>query len=192
MSLNDGFYSGKYNWLSGLVTYAASPKDTLSVVAMGNVGETHKTGSATPLLQNNGQISNFIWTHSAGPWVITPYLQLTRVPRNRNLGISRSASTLGAAVLARYLIAPGLSLAGRAEYITSSGSPGRGTPNLLYGAGSDAWSLTVTPTFQRQRFFVRGEIGFVRVLDRASGSGFGASADKPTQTRASIESGIIF
>ena len=134
------------------MAYTASPKDTLSLVAMGNVGETRKTGFATPLLQNNGQIYNLIWTHTAGAWVITPYLQLTHVPRNRDFGIGRSTSTFGAALLARYSIAQGFSVAGRAEYITSSGSPGRSTPNLLYGAGSDTSSLTLTPTFQRKLF----------------------------------------
>ena len=191
-SLNDGFYSNKFNWLSGLASYAASPTDTISVVAMGNVGTTRKTSFATPLLQNNSQIYNLVWTHSSGRMVITPYLQLTHVQRSRRLGIDHSASTFGAALLARYALSLGLSIAGRGEYITSSGSPSRGTPNLLYGTGSDAWSLTITPTYQRRRLFVRSEVSFVRAQNVVAGSGLGSAFNNHSQTRATMESGILF
>lgn len=192
LSLNDGFYSNKYNWLSGLFAYTASAKDTISVVAMGNVGQTRKASFATPFLQNNGEIYNLIWTRSSGPWVVTPYLQYTRVPRNRDLAIDKSASTFGAALLARYAISSEFDVAGRAEYITSSGRPDRGDSNLLYGPGSSAWSLTITPTYQIQRFFVRGEVGYIRALRVASGSGLGSDFDDRKQTRFLIESGLLF
>jgi len=192
LSVNDGFYSKKYNWMSGLIAYTASAKDRISVVAMGNVGRTSKASFATPLLQNNGGIYNLIWTHSSGPWIVTPYLQYTRVPRNPDLGIDRSASTFGASLLARYALSPQFSLAGRAEYIASSGRPGRSTPNLLYGPGSDAWSITVTPAYQEKRFFVRGEFAFVRAISVAYGSGLGPAFNDHAQSRLAIESGFIF
>jgi hypothetical protein len=187
LSLNDGFYSRKYNWLSGLVSFAASPKDTISAVAMGNVGHTSKTSFATPLAQNNGQIYNLIWTHNAGPWTLTPYLQVTHVPANRGLGIAKSASTYGGAVLTKYAVAPGFNLAGRAEYIKSSG----GT-NLIYGPGSSAWSLTITPTYQRKLFFVRAEAALVRAHGVVSGFGLGPDFDRRSQARFALESGLLF
>jgi len=191
LSLNDGFYSKKYNWLSGLVSYAASPKDTVSVVAMGNVGHTRKASFATPLAQNNGQIYNLIWTHNAGSWTITPYVQYTHVPRDRSLGIANSASTYGAALLAKYAVAPGFNVAGRAEFIKSTGDDPQDI-NLLYGPGSNAWSLTFTPTYQRKIFFVRGEAAFVRARGVVPGFGLGPDFDNRTQTRFAIESGLLF
>jgi hypothetical protein len=187
LSLNDGFYSKKYNWLSGLVSYAATSSDTVSLVVMGNLGHTDKTSFATPLAQNNGQIYNLIWTHSAGPWTITPYAQITRVPAERNLGIASSASTYGGAVLTKYTVAPGFNLAGRAEYIKSSGAT-----NLLYGPGSSAWSLTITPTYQKKFFFVRAEAALVRAHGVVSGFGLGPDFDRASQSRFALESGLLF
>jgi hypothetical protein len=45
LSLNDGYYSNRYNWLSGLIALALSPRDTVTIVAMGNVGRTARTAS---------------------------------------------------------------------------------------------------------------------------------------------------
>ena len=53
-------------------------------------------------------------------------------------------------------------MAGRFEYISSTGSVASNSVNLLYGPGSAAWSLTATPTYQYQKFFARGDISFVQ------------------------------
>ena len=192
LSLNDGYYSGKYNWLSGLVSYAVSPHDAISVVASGNVGRTLKSSFATPLLQNNGELYNLIWTHTAGPWTITPYLQYSRVPADPALGIAHSASTYGAAVLAKYSFTNEFSLAARAEYIKSTGTVANGAPSLLYGPGSSAWSLTATPTWQKGIFFIRGEGSYVSAQDVVPGFGLGKNFDKHSQTRGLIEAGVFF
>lgn len=192
VSWNDGFYSNKYNWASGLVSYAVSPHDTVAAVAMGNLDHTTKSTFATPLLQNNSQIYNLIWVHNSGPWTITPYLQYTRVPARAELAIAKGASTLGGALFAKYAFTPEFSLAGRAEYISSSGSAANGAPSLLYGPGSKAWSLTLTPTYQNKVFFVRGELSYVKISDTAPGFALGPTFDDTSQTRVMIETGILF
>lgn len=192
VSWNDGFYSNRYNWASGLVSYAVSPHDTVAAVAMGNLGHTKKSTFATPLLQNNSQIYNLIWVHNSGPWTITPYLQYTRVPASTELAITKGASTLGGALFAKYAFTPEFSLAGRAEYISSSGSATNGAPSLLYGPGSKAWSLTLTPTYQNKIFFVRGELAYVKASDTTPGFALGPTFDDTSQTRAMIEAGILF
>lgn len=192
VSWNDGFYSNKYNWASGLVSYAVTPHDTLTGVAMGNLGHTNKSTFATPLLQNNSQIYNLIWTHNDGPWTITPYLQYTRVPKSTSLGISKGASTMSGALFAKYAFSPEFSLAGRAEYIKSSGSIANGAPSLLYGAGSKAWSLTVTPTYQKGIFFLRGELAYMKAVDATPGFALGPNFNDTNQTRAVVETGFLF
>lgn len=192
LSLNDGYYSGKYNWLSGLVSYALTPTDTITVVVAGNVGQTARTSFATPLLQNNSQVYNLIYTHNSGPVTITPYLQYTHVPRNVELGIARSASTYGGAVLAKYSVTPEFSLVGRAEYIDSEGAPGTDRPNLLYGPGSSAWSLTFTPTYQQGAFFARADLAYVEANGVADGFGFGENLNMRSQVRGALELGFIF
>jgi hypothetical protein len=192
LSVNDGFYSHRYSWVTGLLSYAFDKNNTLSFVGGGNTRETARTGTATPLLQNNGQIYNVIYTHLAGAWTLTPYLQYTRVPSSAKLGIPRSASTLGGALLASYAFDSHFSLAGRAEYIRSSGSAADGTPNLLYGPGSKAWSLTLTPTWQYGLLFVRGELSYVKANGTTPGYALGRNLDSAAQSRAMLEAGILF
>src|SRR4051794_40020577 len=64
LSWNDGFYSNRYNWLSGSLAYTNGPH-ALSFVAGGNYGQTAFQKLATPV-QNNGSIYNVIYTYTKG------------------------------------------------------------------------------------------------------------------------------
>jgi hypothetical protein len=188
VSLNDGYYSSHYSTLSGLVSYVISPKDTVAFAGSGNTSETSKSRFVTPIAQNNGTIWNLLWTHTEGPWVINPYLQYSTTPKITKFGLPSSASTFGGAVLAKYTFNPLFNLAGRAEYITSSGSD----VSLLYGPKSDAWSLTLTPTFQYKVWFIRGEVSYTKIESGTVGFMFGKHGDKDDQTRAMLEAGVLF
>ena len=80
LSWNDGFYSNRYTWLTGSLTYANGPH-SLSFVAGGNYGKTAFQTLATPV-QNNSSIYNVIYTYTKGSWIIQPYWQYTDVPTN--------------------------------------------------------------------------------------------------------------
>ncbi|HXZ68636.1 MAG TPA: outer membrane beta-barrel protein [Alphaproteobacteria bacterium] len=193
LSWNDGFYSNHYNWVSGLASYAFNGgSDTLAFVGGGNLGRSGTSSSATPFVQNNGEIFNLIWTHTQGPWVISPYLQYTHVPADSLLGIARGASTIGGALLVSYKLNEDWKLAGRAEYISSSGNGALGAPNLLYGAGSDAWSITLTPTYQHKQFFVRAEFTYVAASGETPGLALGPTGTDTNQSRVLLETGILF
>lgn len=192
LSLNDGYYSGKYNWLSGMLGYAISSNDTITVGAAANVGQTRKSSFATPTVLNNGELYFLSWTRNKGPVTLQSYVQLGHVPEDEELGIARSASTYGASVLGKYSFTNEFALAGRAEYIKSSGSPTNGAPSLIYGPGSAAWSITATPTWQKGLFFVRGEASYVRAHDVVPGLGLGRDLDKSSQVRGLVEAGILF
>ena len=56
LALTDGFYSKKYNWLSGTVGYSVSPKDSITFGAAANLGHTNRSSFATPVVLNNGQL----------------------------------------------------------------------------------------------------------------------------------------
>src|SRR5438067_5233899 len=143
-SLNDGFYSDSYNWLTGSAAWTINKENTLTVVGGGNFDHTDKNVVSstlpavvkTPFFQNNGSIFNIIYTYNAAPWTITPYFQYTSVPRNLFLGAAKGAETFGGAILANYAVNDNVNVAGRAEYISSSGSLASGTANVLYGPGS--------------------------------------------------------
>ena len=105
LSLNDGFYSEVYNWVSGSAAYTIDKQNTIIVVGGGNFDHTTKPSTLrTPLAQNNSTIINLIYTYNAAPWTITPYFQYTNVPRNPGLGFGSDASTYGGAILANYAI----------------------------------------------------------------------------------------
>ena len=189
---SDGFYSKRYNWISGALSYAINSANSVSFVAMGNAGQTAYSSPATPLYQNNSDMYNLIYTYASGPWMIQPYLQYTYVPTNPAIGVGRATATKGAAILASYSFSPHVSLAARTEYIASTGNAYDGAVNLLYGPGSKAWSFTITPTYQNQGFFVRAELSLVRAARYAAGAVWGAQGNNPTQSRALLEAGFLF
>ena len=190
-SWNDGFYSNRYTWLWGSASYAINGSNTLAFVGGGNFSQTAYSNLATPV-QNNGQIYNIIYTYSHEAWVVQPYFQYTDVPTNRKIGITKGAATRGGAILLTYNFKHGISLAARPEYITSTGSVANGAVNLLYGPGSSAWSLTLTPTYQKEGFFVRGEFSVVGARGITRGDAFGRAGLNATQPRGLIEAGFMF
>src|SRR5665811_2057695 len=96
------------------------------------------------------------------------------------------------AILASKTLKKGWSMAGRFEYISSSGSIPSNSFNMLYGSGSAAWSLTATPTYQYQKFFTRGDISFVKATSMTPGYGFGSLGTISSQTRGVVEIGFLF
>lgn len=196
-SWNDGFYSDRYTWLSGSATYTLDTANTFVLAAGGNYAHTTKSTLATPLFQNNSTLFTLVYTYNSAPWTITPYFQYTHVPAASSIGAFTSAATYGGAILANYSfpedsLLPGFSIPIRFEYISSTGSAASGTPNLLYGPGSNAWSITLTPTYQYKIYFARAEVSHVGANSTTSGLAFGPSGTNTTQTRFLFEAGILF
>ena len=191
-SWNDGFYSNRYTWLTGSLTYAFNAANSLSFVGGGNAGAHAKSTLATPLALNNSQIYNLIYSYTKGAWVVQPYFQYTDVPTNASIGIAQGASTKGGAVLATYNFKRGFSLAVRPEYLKTSGSVANGAVNLLYGPGSGAFSFTVTPTYRKDAFFLRGDFAIVHATDATPGFTFGPTGTNVNQPRGVLEAGFMF
>src|SRR5262249_580770 len=70
LSWNDGYYSSRYSWLSGSLTYVNGPH-SVAFAAMGNVGQTPWQTLATPI-QNNGSMYALIYTYTKGNWILQP------------------------------------------------------------------------------------------------------------------------
>jgi Putative beta-barrel porin-2, OmpL-like. bbp2 len=190
LSWNDGFYSNRYTWMSGSLMYQNGPH-MLMFVGGGNLGQTKFQTYATPV-QNNGSIYNVIYMYNKGSWIIQPYFQYTDVPTNASIGVIKGASTKGGAVLLSHAFSHGFSLAGRWEYISSSGTAAQNAVNLMFGAGSSGTSVTVTPTFQYGGFFLRGDLAWVHAIDYTPGFVFGPTGRNDNQPRAVAEIGFLF
>jgi Putative beta-barrel porin-2, OmpL-like. bbp2 len=190
LSWNDGFYSNRYSWLSGALTYVNGPH-SLSFQGMGNLGQTAYQTLGTPV-QNNGSMCAVIYTYTKGSWIVQPYVQFTDVHTNPKIGVVKAAGTRGGALLVSHTFKHGFSLAGRGEYISSTGSVAEKAVNLMYGPGSAGTSLTVTPTFQYGGFFFRGDISWVHANSFTPGFAFGPTGIDQNQARAVAEIGFIF
>jgi hypothetical protein len=191
VSWNNGFYSNSYTWLTGELTWAINSTNSLEAVGGQNLGFSRFANFATPVLQNNSGIYNLIYTYTASPWIIQPYFQWTYVPHNSDIGVLKATSTLGGAILASYGLTEHLFLAGRGEFIGSTGNTTDGAANLLYGPGSRAYSLTLTPTYQYKQFFVRPEVSYVQALNYTPGDIFGNRNTNPAQVRGLLEFGLL-
>ena len=196
-SLNDGFYSNKYNWAWGSVSYAINSTNTITAIGGGNTKVSNVSNSATPLYLNNEQIYNLIYLHTSGRWTIEPYLQYTKVPKSAVIKTTQDATTVGGALFVNYAFPSskpesGFNLPVRLEYINSTGTTNGGAPNLLYGTGSNAWSATITPTYQYKRFFARSEFSYVKANKITSGAAFGPAGNDPSQSRVVLEVGMLF
>jgi hypothetical protein len=190
LSWNDGFYSNRYTWLSGTLSYTKGAS-TLAFVGGGNAGHTAFRTLATPV-QNNGSIYNVIYTYTKGPWIIQPYFQYTDVPTDLAIGVTKGADTRGGALLLDYNFKHGFSLAGRAEYISSTGSASNGAVNLIFGPGSGGWSVTLTPTYQNKGFFARADLAWAQAVSYTPGDAFGPQGMNRAQARAMVEAGFMF
>ena len=191
VALTDGFYSGHYNWVTGLLTYTIDPANAVAFAGGGALSYTDKSSFRTPFFLNNSQMYNIIFTHNSGKWMIQPYVQYTHVPRIRQVGTTK-ADTYGGALLVKYAASEHFSIPARVEYIDSTGKRGSASPNLLYGQGSNAFSLTITPTYTYKVFFARAEANYIHASDTDAGFAFDDTGNKRSQVRGLVEIGAVF
>ena len=168
VSWNDGFYSDVWNTFSGLISYAFDSSNTLAFDA-----------SITPDRNTvpGNQIYDLMYTYNSAPWTVGPYVQY----QTANQG---GGDEWGVGLLASYQFTPEWSLNGRVEYETSSNS----SFLLPFGPGSDAWSFTVTPTWQKGIFYIRGEASYASLGSNTVG--YGTAFNKNDQFRVMLETGI--
>jgi hypothetical protein len=190
-SWNDGYYSNRYSWLSGSVTFTKG-HHILVYDGMGNLSQTVFETAATPI-QNNGYMHAVIYTYSKGPWIISPYFQYGNLPTNPTVGVLKATSATGGAINVSYAFKKGFSLPGRVEYLSSSGNATDGSVNMLgFGAGSAGTTFTATPTYQKGGMYVRGDLAWVHASNYTPGSVFGSTGTNDNQFRGVLEFGFIF
>ncbi len=201
LAWTDGSYSNTYNWISGQVSVPINERHGVNVSWTGSVSANAMNTMATPLLQNNSQITTLNYGYNSPHWSITPYLQMTVVPAAPQVGIMGTSGTQGAAVMGAYRLNPNdggkaakqnITLPLRLEYLNSWGNSGVSTNNLMYGPNSAAWSATLTPTWQRGAWFARLEGSYVRALNPTPGAAFGLNSNANSQARVMLEAGILY
>jgi len=200
LAWTDGYYSDRFNQLSGSLSYALDSHNSIGFYGGGNLGHAGgNTASATGGNITDGaddsEIYGLSYSYDAEPWALTSYVQYMHTPRQPAIGLTQSFHNLGVGILGSYRWGPHWSLGGRVEYLEVSGdsatSPyAQGISNLP--SDSHAWSLTLTPSFRQGAFFARAEISYVRA-SCPQGQGFeGLVAKDRSQTRGLLETGFLF
>ena len=189
IAFTDGYFSGKFNWLLGIVSYIDGPH-TFTVVLGGALNRNARSTFATPVVQNNGTILNVIYSYAGEHWLVQPYFQYGRVG-DLAFNETTRADNWGLGLLAKYKINDNWSLPVRFEYIDSN-APRASAANFLYGPGSNAFSVTVTPTYTWDRFFIRPEVSFVQASGIVPGAAFGSTGLEKSQVRGRLEFGVMF
>ncbi len=190
LSWNDGYYSDRYNWLSGEITLAKGPS-TLVFAGMGNAGKTGYSTNTSPLAQNNSTMYAAIYTFTKGTWIATGTYQYSNIPTNTKIGIVKGASTNGFGAYLSKSFKGGFAVPIRFEYLEQSGKVNGTDVDLLYGPGSSAFTFTATPTWQKGGFFFRSDLGFIDTSN-SKGYAFGSTGTATSQFRATGEFGFIF
>lgn len=183
-SWNDGTYSKVFSSLSGLISYGFNGgSDTVAFAGGGSIASNWHAN-----LLNSGSYYDLIYTHTSGPWTISPYIQFIDIPSFSGVP---STQVWGGALLASYSLNDNWKVAGRVEYEGATG--GAAAANIIgYGGGSNAWSLTVTPTYQWKVFFARADVSYVSAGSVTAGDAFGTTGTNTDQVRVMFETGILF
>ncbi|MBV9332009.1 MAG: outer membrane beta-barrel protein [Alphaproteobacteria bacterium] len=190
-SWNDGFYTNVWNSLSGLVSYALNGgADTFAFTAEGNL----RTSASSTFFESPlsvGSIYDLIYTHTQGPWTISPYVQYISTPTRF---FEWGAQVWGGGLLTSYSFNDNWKLAARGEYESAASHHGTiFSSNIIgYGPESNAWSITVTPTYQWKVFYARADFSYVGIGNIKSGDGFGSNGTATSQVRGMLEAGILF
>ncbi|WP_241550278.1 outer membrane beta-barrel protein [Acidithiobacillus sulfuriphilus] len=203
VSWNDGYYSNRYNWVDGLLTYAINGSNSISFYGGGNLGHTgsingsYSTNSSVnaSLTADNSEIYGLYYEYSSGPWIVKPYIQYMYTPANLQYGVTRGSDNYGASIHVDYSISKDYSIAGRVEYYAADGVIGDGGVSgsiLGYGNGAHAWAVSITPTYQDGGFFTRAELSYIRASCYKSGGVFGVNGTNPSQVRGLVETGFMF
>ncbi|WP_414039683.1 outer membrane beta-barrel protein [Acidithiobacillus sp. M4-SHS-6] len=198
VSWNDGYYSNRYNVVSGLITYAINADNSLSIYGMGNAGHTGNIKSTTryspngyvngELALDNSQMYGAYYTYTGSNFTITPEVQYVHTPKSITLGTTASSYNISAMIHGAYDINNHWSIAAGVDYEHSSQSETNGI-YFGYGPGSSALGIMVTPTYTNNGYFIRDELSYVRLSNYTNGIG---NDNRPDQFRDILETGFWF
>ena len=195
----DGFDSGVFNVVQGLVTYTFNANNNLSLYGTVNYGRTGPNtfayGNGTTgfgyagynaAYVNSNMIGGY-YSYTNGNMNIVPEVQYVYAKVDHEIGIDKFTSNFGAEVIGDYQFGKTpWSLGSQIIYYSNNG------PEAWYlNAHSAGIGIGVTPTWQHGHVFARGEAGLLHLTSIGTGSGFGDGTAR-NQAIGLLEAGLIF
>lgn len=195
LAWTDGYYSKRFNWAVGQLTYSPSASSTFYLQGGGNLGHTSYIG---PL--DNSDFYLLGYSYSGTKWNMFAYLQYQKLLNGRNFDNLNDGNQYGASIDGNYAFTKHYSLSARLDYMAYSDTGTFGTGNnqttlvgneMGYGPGSRAVSLTFTPIYQYKHWFIEGDLSYVHAYHITSGEAFGQNGNQPNQFVAMINTGFL-
>ncbi|MDE8350311.1 MAG: hypothetical protein POG74_12685 [Acidocella sp.] len=202
LTFGDGFDTGVFNVLQGLVSYTFNSSNVLNVYGEANLGTTGANAfaySGGTVGSGNAYVnSNMIgayYSYTNGNLNLVPEVQFQYAKKNTKAGIYNGTTDFGVALFGTYTFGTSpYSIGGWAEYYTEhTGSIDDysqfSVPN------SEAIGFAVSPTWQYKDLFARANAGYVYLLNNTdpygNQNGFGTNAGRG-QFVGTLEAGLLF
>lgn len=215
VSFGDGYDTGVFNYLQGLLTYTFDPSNILNVYYGGNVGRTglnaktygippcnygelsdgcNMTVGGSPNVANSQMVGAY-YSFTSGNLNLVPEVQYVWAKPNAQLANEnwngKFTANFGAALFANYSFGTSpYSLGGWVEYEKSVG-----TGYWYVGPQSEAVGFALSPTWQYKGLFARANAGYLYLLHNSVSGfnyGFGKSGTGKSQFLGTLEAGLLF
>lgn len=196
----DGFDTGVFNTMQGLVTYTFNSNNALSLYGEVNFGATggntriYGGGPADQYGPYGGTYyanSNMIggyYDFTYGNLNVIPEVQYVYAKVDHKLGLDKFGSNFGAEVLTDYQFGKTpWSVGGQVFYYSNNG------PEYWYlNPRSAGIGLGVTPSYAKGSFFARGELAMLHLTNIGDGPAFGSGGTNRNTVLAVLEGGFVF
>lgn len=193
----DGYYSNRYNWAVGQLSYSPTSSSTFTFQAAGNMGKSHSYDSNSTLGDpNNSDFYLLGYNYSGSKLNLFSYLEYFKL-FSANPASTNEGDMYGASIDGNYAFTKNFSLSTRLDYMAYSDSQrlftnlGPDNTALGYGPGSRAFSLTLTPIYQVHHWFIEGDLSYVHAYHISEGDGFGQNGTAPNQFVAMLNTGFL-
>jgi len=201
LAWTDGYYSKRFNWAVGQLSYSPTTSSTFTLQGGGNLSHTTYAG---PLDNSDFYLLGYSYTGSR--WSMFAYLQYQKLLSAKYFSNSSNGSMYGASVDGNYSFTKRFSLSARLDYMAYSDNPNIATPvdyfgtsgstvlagnGLGYGPGSRAISVTLTPMYQYKHWFIESDISYIDAYKYTTGDAFGEHGTQPGQFVAMINTGFF-
>lgn len=203
VSFGDGFDTGIWNFLQGTASYTFNAENSLTLYGATNLGQTPPNAtiagySGCPFgscrvsdygtYYVNSTLIGGYYDYTSGNLNLVPEVQYVYAKADHKIGLNKFSSNLGLAIFGNYKFnKTPWSLGGFVEYFRNNGPD-----NWFLSPHAAGWGLSVTPTWQHQNIFVRGDIGLLHLTSLGSGIGYGNSGNGRNQMIAVLETGLMF
>ena len=205
VQFGDGYDTGVFNFLQALVSYSFNSSNVLSVFYGGNLGTTGlntfgygniTTGEYGAQFVNSQMVGAY-YNYTNGNLNLVPEVQYQYAKENAKVGLFKSSSNIGAAVIGNYSFAnTPYSLGGFVEYFGSHSSAENNSQTWAIGPNAQAVGFALSPTWQYKYLFARANAGYVYLLhneDTAGNKyGYGGSGTGRNQFTGTLEAGLLF